>query len=339
MLIGQQLAALGGLLEQTEVPDYPQVFLRKDGWILAEPALVRLFHRLMNEGTPLGELVKGQMYAGIKTGLNEAFVIDQAKRDELIGEDPRSEELIKPWLRGRDIRRWRAEWAGRYLIAIQNSGDATASNPWAEAKSEEEAGRIFRENYPAIHEHLSWWKEYPDPKRPDRKIGLRHRTDQGRFWWELRACDFYPEFAPPKVVWKKTSFRPAFIFDLTGNYLSNTLHFVARTEPWLAAVMNSTIMEFLMVLRINLLRGGYIELTPTRIDSFPVPHISAKQLVELNQLAEQVAGGRFGAEGQIDEVLSQHFSLAPRELDLIRRYLAVRWEFGPDDESEDTNDD
>ena len=63
------------------------------GWVLEDPALIRLFERLMNRGTPLGEFVKGHINYGIKTGLNEAFVIDQAKRDELIEEDPQSAEL------------------------------------------------------------------------------------------------------------------------------------------------------------------------------------------------------------------------------------------------------
>ncbi len=110
------LEDLNGLLSRAATPDFPQVMLKNEGWILEDPALIRLFNRLMNQGTPLGEFVKGRIYYGVKTGLNAAFVIDQAKRDELVSEDPHSAEIIKPWLRGKDIKRWRAESPGLYVI-------------------------------------------------------------------------------------------------------------------------------------------------------------------------------------------------------------------------------
>ena len=74
---------LDGLLTGAEIGDFPQVMLKKDGWVLEDPALIRLFEKLMAQGTPLGEFVKGRIYRGVVTGLNEAFVIDQDKRDEL----------------------------------------------------------------------------------------------------------------------------------------------------------------------------------------------------------------------------------------------------------------
>lgn len=333
------LEDLGGLLEETEVPNYPQVLLQKESWILEDTALVELFRRLVTQGTPLGKFVTGRIYRGVTTGLNEAFVIDQGKRDELIADDPKSAELIKPWLRGRDIKRWRVESAGLYVIAVQNSGDSTAANPWAGTRDEAEARRIFREHYPAIHDHLSYFENDFMNRRGKKQSGLRIRQDQGRYWWELRACDYYPEFSLFKVVWKKTSFRPAFLFDSSGSYLGNTLHFIPGVEPWLAAVMNSAIMEFIMVLRINLLRGGYIEVTPTRIDFLPIPKLTRHQTDGLNLLAKQLSIGDVSAEAKVDEVLGPAFSLSLQELDLIRKYLTTRWSFGPSEEVEEGDGD
>ena len=107
--VNRALDGLPTLLDRHAVSGYPRSMLGEDGWVLEEMALVRLFERLMNTGKPLGEFVEGRIYYGIKTGLNEAFVIDQAKRDELVAADPRSADLIKRWLRGRDIKRWRAD--------------------------------------------------------------------------------------------------------------------------------------------------------------------------------------------------------------------------------------
>jgi hypothetical protein len=85
----------------------PQFSLRRDGWALERPGVLALMDKLRRSGTPLGEYVGGKFYRGIVTGLNKAFVIDQATRDRLVTEDPRSAEVIKPWLRGRDLKRWR----------------------------------------------------------------------------------------------------------------------------------------------------------------------------------------------------------------------------------------
>ena len=132
------LEDLDGLFSKSEIGDFPQVLLKKDGWVLEDPALARLFERLMNRGTPLGEFVKGHIYYGVKTGLNEAFVIGQTKRDELVEEDPQSAELIKPWLRGRDIKRWKAENADIFVLHV----------PWS----------LDISNYPAVEQHLLWFK-------------------------------------------------------------------------------------------------------------------------------------------------------------------------------------
>ncbi len=83
--------------------------LREEGWNLERPAVLALMEKLRKTRKPLVEYVQGKFYYGIKTGLNEAFVIDAPTRAKLIAEDPESEELIKPWLRGRDIKKWKAE--------------------------------------------------------------------------------------------------------------------------------------------------------------------------------------------------------------------------------------
>ena len=138
------LEDLDGLLARAEVRDFPQVLLKKDGWILDDPALIRLFQRMMDQGKLLGEFAKGRIYRGVTTGLNEAFVINEAKRQELIEEDPRSAELIKPWLRGRDIGRWKPDSAGLYVIFTRRGVDI--------------------DEYPAIQSHLSWWRAELEPK-------------------------------------------------------------------------------------------------------------------------------------------------------------------------------
>lgn len=260
--VRQALEELPALLHDAAVAGYPQALLRKDGWILEDPALVRLFDRLMSQGTPLGEYVKGRMYYGIKTGLNEAFVIGQAKRDELVAADPKSAELIKRWLRGRDIKRWKAEWAGLYVIAIQNSGDADANNPWGKATSETEARAIFKAAYPAIHDHLSRFENEFLAANGKRKPGLRPRADQGKWWWELRACAYYREFEQPKVVWPRNvpPWECRFAFDASGSFINDKAYILAGLDEKWVGYLNSPLVFWLLDKLTTKLQGGWLEL-------------------------------------------------------------------------------
>ncbi|MFL5667287.1 MAG: hypothetical protein ACJ8BW_38960, partial [Ktedonobacteraceae bacterium] len=88
------------------------------GWQMTSDAARSLFVKIMEAGKPLGELVEGHMYYGVKTGLNEAFIIDQFTRDKLIKDDPACAVVIKPMLRGEDLRPWYQENEGRWLICL-----------------------------------------------------------------------------------------------------------------------------------------------------------------------------------------------------------------------------
>ena len=84
--------------------------LTSNGWRLESPEVLRLLDKLRDAGTPLGEYVNGGIYYGVKTGLNKAFVVDQVTRDRLISEHPSSAEVLKPFLRGRDVKVWNVDF-------------------------------------------------------------------------------------------------------------------------------------------------------------------------------------------------------------------------------------
>ena len=219
------LEDLDGLLSKSEIGDFPQVLLKKNGWVLEDPALVRLFERLMNQGKPLGEFVKGRVYYGIKTGLNEAFVIDEAKRHELIEEDPRSAELIKPWLRGRDIKRWKPDWAGLYVIFARRGVDI--------------------EQYPAIKDHLSWWRSDLEPKAAAGQSGPGRKPGDYQ-WYEIQdSIAYHHEFARTKIVWGNLAVESKFARDLSQAYVCAPANFLIEPVTWLLPLMNSSLLNFL----------------------------------------------------------------------------------------------
>ena len=223
-----------GLTEylKAEVSSFPQSRLTDAEWRIEDEQINVLFERLMNQGTPLGELVKNQIYMGVKTGLNSAFVIDQAKRDELVEDDPRSAELIKPWLRGKDIKRWKADWTGLYII-FTNRG-------------------VKIDQYPAIQEHLMWFRSQLEGRA----------TSHTHPWYELQQPQegIYHEFDGPKVILPDFARTVRFTFDSDGHFIANTCYFIPNASRWLLAFMNSSLFEFLLSQITNTPPGGFMKL-------------------------------------------------------------------------------
>ena len=310
--VNKAMDGLSGFMDRHGHADYPQRLLRPSGWILEDPALIRLFERLMNHGTPLGEFVDGRIYRGVVTGLNKAFVIDRYKRDELVEADPTSAEIIRPWLRGRDIKRWQADWAGNYIVAIQNSGDADAANPWAEAGSETEARRIFATTYPAVHEYMTGYESR-----------LRPRSDQGRFWWELRACAYYPEFARPKIIFNHFINAPVFTYDSSGYWHNNACSFVVAPSVSLAAIANSEIVWFLLGNLGTVLANGYLQVFVQFLKQLPIPSLSADTDQRLSECVEQLAhdADQPDIEAEIEDYVCCSYGLSDRDIALIRSWL------------------
>ena len=176
----------------------PRSKLAAGAWVLEPPEVVALLEKIRNAGAPLVEYAGVSPMYGVKTGFNEAFVVDGVTRERLIREDARSEELIKPYLRGQDIDRWVSDWAGQWMIAIASSGDRVW--PWSGEKDARAAERLFAATYPAIHKHLSGYRE-----------ALKARPDQGRFFWELRSCAYYDKFEEKKILYQVIQYPPTIL--------------------------------------------------------------------------------------------------------------------------------
>jgi hypothetical protein len=283
--------------------------LRPEGWSLEQPEILALMEKLRKSGTPLGEYVQGRFYYGIKTGLNEAFVIDAATRNRLISEDPKSEELIKPWLRGRDIKRWKAEWAGLYLITIPSS--ANRKWPWSDEKAEQGARAIFEKTYPAIHNHLSQWEGK-----------LIKRDDQGKFWWELRSCAYYKEFEGPKIIYPNITKTNIFAFD-TSSTLTNQKCFIIPTNNLcLLAILNSKLAMQWFTATLPLLRGGFFEPSAIFMEKFPVLTTSETQAPILIDLVETILANPDSPdvprlEAETNNLVYALYNLTPEEIVIV----------------------
>ncbi len=269
----------------TPITDFPTVAatdsfalaqskLTAEGWRLEPPAVLRLLERLRRSGTPLGDYIKGRFYYGIKTGLNEAFVVDRLTRDRLIADHPSSAELLKPFLRGRDVKRWAVEFAEQYLIKIESSENK--EHPWT-GQPHQAAETMFARTYPAIH---AWFE--------GQRQQLIKRWDQGKYFWELRACAYWEEFEQLKILYPDIYEHQSFAWDDVGFYAVNTCYFIPTREKWMIALFNSTTVEWFYSLVSNKVRGGYLRAFSDYMKQIPIPEANTEQRGVLELLVNYI---------------------------------------------------
>ena len=181
-----------------------------ENWTLARTNEIGILNEIRESSTILTEYCDGQIQYGIKTGFNEAFIIDAETRNYLIDEDPRSTEIIKPCVVGDDIRKYDIQFRERYLIWTYIGVPIT--------------------QYPAIFNHLQQFQRR-----------LEGRQDQGEHWWELRRCAYYDEFETPKIVYPDIGMSCRFCFDELGLFSTNTTYFIPTSDLYLLALLNSRI--------------------------------------------------------------------------------------------------
>lgn len=289
--------------------DMPTLRLSEEAWSLAATDKQDLLEKLRAAGTPLGEYVQGKIYYGIKTGYNEAFVIDAATREALIAEDPNSTEIIKPFLAGRDVKRYQSPKADKHLILFPKG--------WTKAKAKaagtKAAWETVEQHYPAVSQWLLPFAEK-----------AAKRADKGDYWWELRACDYYDEFEKEKIVLPDITPRAAMTIN-TGSYLTNTAYIIASGSRYLLGIINSQLADFFFRGIMNSVRGGYLRFFTQDLSQLPIPAATAEQQAPIVALVEQVLAAKSSSptadtqalEQQIDTLVAGLYGLTPEEQALL----------------------
>ena len=179
-----------------------------------------------------------QINYGIKTGFNDAFIIESEKRNELIKKCPKADEIIRPILRGRDIEKYKANWEGLYLIHIPWHFPLQSDNSIVGAS--EKAEQEFKKQYPAIYNHLLGHKEELS-KRNKAETGIRYE------WYALQrwGANYMEDFFRPKVMYPNMTKYMPFIYD-TDKYFINDKGFIITGESiaFLTAFLNSSLFKY-----------------------------------------------------------------------------------------------
>ena len=206
----------------------PRAHFTKENWIIEPPAIVALFNKIRGTGIALSDYVGTAPMYGVKTGFNQAFLIDSATRDRLVAQDSSADEIIRPYLRGQDVARWQSVDTDLWMIFARRGINIDA--------------------YPSVKRHLEnyhtrlqprpddWKPSYPGEKWSGRKKGTYA-------WYELQdAVDYWQQFSRPKIIYKVIQFYASYAFDTDGR-LGNDKTFIIPTDDLsLLAILNSPLM-------------------------------------------------------------------------------------------------
>lgn len=238
---------------------YPQAALEAGSWELENPAL-RALRKKIRAGRKTLKEVFGSPMRGVVTGLNAAFVIDTATRDRLCAQDPRSAELLKPFLEGKDLKRWRAEPRGLWLIYIPKY-------------------RIDIEDYPAIRDWLLPFKE-----------GLEKRATKQE-WFELQQAQeaYAPHFAAPKISYPHFNDTRNFSFEPLGAFSNDKSYLIPSDDKALLGLLNSRVLWFMLSSMSPPVRGGFHELRVQYVEKLPIPAWNDGARADLVTASEQAS--------------------------------------------------
>ena len=235
--------------------------LQGETWALGERGGRELISKIKDISTPLGEYVGRKFYRGVVTGNNDAFIVDRATRDKLISTDTNSAEIIKPYLLGRDVRRYSFNFQEKYLIFARRG--------------------INIKEYPSVQRHLSAFKEQLMP-RPKDWLGEWKGRKTGTYqWFEIQdSTEYFTEFEKPKIIAPAIVQKATFAYDTEGFYSNDKTSIIPTNNLFLLGILNSKISDFILKQIASTKQGGYFEQKPMYISQLPIRRIDFENLAE-----------------------------------------------------------
>ena len=267
-------------------------FSSSDSWVILSPIEQSIKRKIEAVGTPLKDW-DIQINYGIKTGFNDAFIISTEKRNEILAnckdedERLRTTELIRPILRGRDIKRYGYVDNGLYLINTHNGIRGRLP-------------RIKIEDYPAVKAHLDqYWDK------------IAKRADQGDTPYNLRNCAYLEDFFKPKITWGNLNLQGTYAYVPEGMFINAPSPFIATENIAILHILNSKIADY-YIRSLGVTRnGGYFEYKPMFVDKLPIPKDGLEGLQNYKWQPS------FNEEREILKIIYQLYGLTNQEVEYV----------------------
>ncbi|EQC2324939.1 class I SAM-dependent DNA methyltransferase [Campylobacter coli] len=293
--------------------EFSQNSLSKESFTFSDENTSALKAKIERIGTPLKEWYGLNINYGIKTGLNEAFIITTEKRNEILAnckdeaEKERTAKLIRKMLRGRDIKRYSYEWAGLWVIGTFPSL------------------KIDIEQYPALKQYLSQF--LPHIEQSGEK-GCRKKTSNK--WFETQDnIAYYEEFEKEKIVWAEMTKEACFVYDNSNFFTNQTCYFFTHCDyKYLLAILNSRLIVYYMQYISSHLGQGAFRWIRQYIEKLPIPKINSKNeklADELINLVDEILKAKEQdknantqeLENKINSLVYKLYNLTEEEIKII----------------------
>jgi type I restriction-modification system DNA methylase subunit len=297
-------------INQSDLSEKEWTILRKEG--------NNLIKKIRCSGPLIEDYLGKKIYRGILTGLNEAFIVNEKTRAELIQEDPKNEELIKPFLTGAESKRYSIQSKKKYVIFTRRGVD------------------IFQ--YPSILKYLEQFKDRLSPKKSkEQAIGRK----PGKYkWYEIQdSTAYYDEFEKPKIIWGNLSKKASFSYDEKNNFYINAPACILQTNSkYVLGILNSKLISYFLKSICAERQGGFIEQKPVYISQVPIKIPTKTEENEITHLVEKMLqlnekmlkiGGKLtderarieskmkNVDNEIDKMVYQIYAITKKEQKII----------------------
>lgn len=265
-------------------------------WKLSSQEHQSLLEKIRTSAIGLAEFVGSNAQYGIKTGLNEAFIVDEVTANRLMRASRKSSDILKPILFGREIRRYGVESKARFIIYLHPNRDV--------------------DDYPAIKRHLQQYKRALENRALDQK------------WYELQqpAVGLLPLLSRPKIIFPIIANECRFVLDREGYLINDKAFAIASDDPALVGLLNSRLAFYFFRSVCAALEGqreSYLEFRSQYVDRFPVPTEFAEskwrksiadRAVEMHSLTEKL---RTAKNPNAQTVIQRQIEATNRQIDQL----------------------
>lgn len=271
--------------------------LNEGGWSFQSSEVLKIKEHVESQGIPLKEWHITINY-GIKTGLNEAFVIDKTTKDRLIAEDPNCAAIIKPMVRGRDIQKYDIIFEDLYLIGT------------FPAKS------LNIDDYPAIRNYL---ESFGTSLYQTGEKGSRKKTSNK--WFETQDnIAYWEDFEKPKIMYPVMTKFLNFAYDDSGFYGNDKVFTLLGEQlEWLTCFFNSKLWAYCFRDNFPELLGGTRELRKVFMEEIKVKKVDEETLAKCREFIAKIKGGQLDVMPQIDQLVYELYGLTEDEIGIVER--------------------
>ena len=302
-------------------------FDSSDSWVILSPIEQSIKRKIESVGTPLKDW-DINIYRGVLTGYNDAFIINTEKRNEILDncrtdeERKRTEELIRPILRGRDIKRYGYDWADLWLIYI----------PWhfpyqfddTIQGASEKAENAFKKLYPSVYSHLLKYKVQLS-NRNKAETGIRYEWYAMQRW----GAKYWEDFSKPKLVYMEIQTDnpeegypfPCYSYDNTKAVTLNTAYIMSSNSidvRYVLGILNSRLGKFLVKLYVTQLQERQFRMLAQYVQHFPIVRTDAIKVSHMVELVDKaITKDRVAYDREIDKLAYAIYHLTKEEINYL----------------------